>query len=256
MGHKRRIVIMDEIRGLLVVSMIIYHFLYSFQYIFAINPEIDFFKFEITKWVQIIVSTSFIFISGFSSCKSKNILKRGWRLMLVAAGISLATYIVIPSEFIAFGILHFLATCMILYGILKSVLGSDFITKNKNPLNIAVICVFFLIICYNIKSGYVGIRGVFEIEIPELFYMNTLTSIIGFPSTSFVSADYFPLIPFGFAFTGGVFFESYLGKVKIPEKAYEEHSKMLNFIGNHSFAFYIIHQPVILAVLFLYASIT
>ncbi|MGB5823487.1 MAG: heparan-alpha-glucosaminide N-acetyltransferase domain-containing protein [Proteocatella sp.] len=255
MSRIRRIVIIDEIRGFLVISMMMYHFMYSFQYIFAINPEVDFFEFAITKWIQIAISTSFIFISGFSSCKSKNILKRGWRLMLVAVAISLTTYAVLPGEFIAFGILHFLAACMILYGITKSIFGHDIINKNKNPLIITVICAFLLIICYNIQSGYIGIQGVFEVEIPKLFYMNTLTSIIGFPNTSFVSADYFPLIPFGFAFTGGVFFESYFKKIKLPENAYEEHSKTLNFIGIHSFAFYILHQPVILAVLFLYTSI-
>lgn len=255
MNHKRRIIIVDEIRGFLVISMIIYHFIYSYQYIFAINPEIDFFKFTITRWIQMAISLPFIFISGFSSSKSKNILKRGCRLLAIALMISLATYLFIPDEFIVFGILHFLATSMILYGILKLIFGENLIIKNKNPLNMVVMYVFLLIICYNIRSGYIGIHSLFEIELPELLYMNTFTSIIGFPSASFVSADYFPLIPFGFAFTGGVFFESYLNKVKLSENAYKEHSKILNFIGKHSLVFYIIHQPIILAVLFFYTLI-
>lgn len=255
MNHKRRIVLIDEIRGFLVISMIIYHFLYSLQYIFQISLQIDLFELAITKFIQITIATSFIFISGISSSKSKNILKRGFRLSLISIAISLVTYLLIPSEFIFFGILHFLAISMIIYGIFKYIFGQNFVKRQKNPLIITVICVFLLIICYNIQSGYIGIKDLFEIKIPESFYRNTLTAIIGFPDASFVSADYFPLIPFGFAFTGGAFFESYLQKVKLPETVYDQHSKVLNFIGNHSLAFYILHQPIILAILYIYTSI-
>lgn len=253
MSENKRIIILDEARGFFVICMIIYHFLYSYQYVFHLNDSVDLFNNDFMKYFQILISGSFIFISGISSSKSKNILKRGTRLFALSILISIATYFLIPQEFIVFGILHFLGFSMISLGIIRMFLERYLKKINENAHIIVLLCLFLLIICYNIKSGYIGIDGLYTMTLPKQLYKNIFTSILGFPDASFRSADYFPIIPHIFLFYAGVFSESLLTNGKIPDGAYTKHSKVLNFTGRNSLIIYILHQIVIFIFLYVYS---
>lgn len=252
MSEHKRIIVLDEARGFVVICMIIYHFLYSYQYVFHLNESVNLFNNDFMKYFQIFISSSFIFISGISSSKSKNILKRGTRLFALSILISIATYFLIPQEFIVFGILHFLGFSMISLDIIKRWLKNNFKRINENAQIMVLLCLFLLIICYNIKSGYIGIEGLYIITLPEQLYKNTLTSILGFPDASFRSADYFPIIPHIFLFYAGVFSVRLKINKKIPDGAYIKHSQVLNFTGRNSLIIYILHQPVIFILLYIY----
>lgn len=252
MTDRKRVIILDEARGFFVICMIIYHFLYSYQYVFNLNEGYNLFDNSFMKYFQIFISGSFIFISGISSWKSKDIMKRGIKLFTVALIISAVTFIAIPEEFIVFGILHFLGFSMITLGLIKKYIAAKIDIIYKNSGIIILLCLFLLIICYNVKSGYIGIEGLYTVDLPESLYRNIFTSLLGFPDAYFRSADYFPLIPHIFMFYAGVFFEILLKDRKLSEEAYKKHSGLLEFAGRNSLMIYILHQPIIFIFIYIY----
>lgn len=252
MADRKRVIILDEARGFFVICMIIYHFLYSYQYVFNLNEGYSLFDNSFMKYFQIFISSSFIFISGISSWKSKDIMKRGIRLFAVALIISTVTFIVIPDEFIVFGILHFLGFSMITLGLIKRHIAGNLNIIYKNSAIIVLLCLFLLIICYNVKSGYIGIEGLYTVDLPESLYRNIFTSLLGFPDESFRSADYFPLIPHIFMFYAGVFSEIMLKDKKLPDEAYRRHNRLLESAGRNSLTVYILHQPIIFIFIYTY----
>lgn len=252
MEDRKRLIILDEARGFFVICMIIYHFMYSYQFVFNLNDGYSLFDNDFMKYFQILISGSFIFISGISSWKSKHIMKRGVKLFTVALAISAVTFIAIPEEFIVFGILHFLGFSMITLGLIKKYLTENIDIICKNSGIIILLCLFLLIICYNVKSGYIGIEGLYTVDLPESLYRNLLTSLLGFPDSSFRSADYFPLIPHMFLFYAGVFSEILMKDKKLPEEAYKKHSSLLESAGRNSLIIYVLHQPIIFILIYVY----
>jgi len=77
--------------------------------------------------------------------------------------------------------------------------------------------------------------------------------VIGFPSNDFYSADYFPIIPWIFLGMAGYYFygtkmakklEEVFQKINMP--------KIITLVSKKSLLIYILHQVVILLVLFIY----
>ena len=105
MKNKKRIVILDTIRGILIILVILYHFLYDLNFIFNVNiPLMNTAGINIFR--DIFVSM-LIFISGICCNLSKSNLKRGIKVLFFGLVISVVTITIIPEERIIFGILHF-----------------------------------------------------------------------------------------------------------------------------------------------------
>ena len=98
----------DALRGLTVLSMVAYHFMYDVNIIYGRQPG-WYRESEVFLWQQSIC-WSFIIISGFvwPWGKRKN-LRRGLIINLWGLVISAVSYIVMPSEAIWFGVLSFMA---------------------------------------------------------------------------------------------------------------------------------------------------
>ena len=117
---KWRMHMIDEVRGLAVVCMIFYHAFYLIGEILQI------------EWGKILCNfftpaepyfaSLFIFLSGIACNLSRSNVERGVKLGIVALGITLATYLYDPNYIITFGVLHMLAVCMILYGLVSKYL--------------------------------------------------------------------------------------------------------------------------------------
>ena len=72
---------------------------------------------------------------------------------------------------------------------------------------------------------------------------------IGLKSSRFVSADYFPVIPYIFMFLTGYALHVPVKEHKLPESFYRIKCSPLEFIGRHSLLIYAVHQPLFLVVL-------
>lgn len=232
-----RIYFLDEIRALALIGMIVYHTAYDLRYLFGVS-----FDFQAAGWniLQKAVCCTFIVIAGISTRLSKNVLKHG--IIVFAAGLLMTagTAFFMPDQIIVFGILHFLGiSMMIAYLFLKG------IQKVNAPLGILFSAALFAA-SLGINRGTVCFG---KVLVPPLFYANVLTAILGFPPKGFASADYFPLLPWFFLFLAGCFLGKNFKERKIPDFFSKQHSRFLSVIGSNTLVIYILHQPVIYAVL-------
>lgn len=235
---KERIHLLDTVRGILILGVVIYHFLFDV----AVFTDIDMTWFD-DWWVNLIRDIgagTFIFISGISCHLSHNNMKRGIKAAIVAILISVVTYFFVPDEFILFGIIHLLALCMLLYEPVLRIF-------NRVP---AAFGALMALSCYlltsNVYYGYIGIAGFLEIHLPLELYGNVLGYIMGFGMYSPVSsADYFPVIPWIFLFIAGIMAGEYFERDNINGIFYKNMIPPVTWLGTKTMIIYILHQPII-----------
>ena len=102
----------------------------------------------------------------------------------------------------------------------------------------------------NIIHGTIGISS-WQYTLPPDLYANNFTAYIGLPPQSFHSADYFPLLPWIFMYTAGYFIYYCVQKFISKNNIFKFNCKPLSLLGRHSLAAYLIHQPVIIALLWI-----
>lgn len=100
----------------------------------------------------------------------------------------------------------------------------------------------------NINDGFLGFAGVPILMLPRSWYANLFTAGLGFPGPGFVSSDYFSLLPWLLLFWTGYFLyrlrpaEPLLPDIRLPG---------FSAMGRHSLLIYLLHQPVLYALLVL-----
>lgn len=243
-----RILIIDELRAIAVFLMVTYHLMYSLEFIFAVELPFSILTTPFWIWVQRLSACLFIWISGFSSRLSRHLLRNATRLAFISSIITAVTTLFLPSERILFGVLHFLSIMMFITYIYAKLLKynhSEVIQAKWSylKLTISLSLLLLFIACYRIGSwGWITNKNYF-------------TSIIGFPSHNFYSADYFPLLPWGILFYSG-----YTMTCAIPLKVISRISlchknKVIASIGGHSLWVYILHQPVIIGLFYFFRKL-
>ncbi len=236
---RNRIWLLDELRGVAVLGMVVYHAAYDLYAIFGV--ELPLFSPPLT-WLQTYVCCSFILISGVSCRLSHNNLRRGAITFGVGLLMTAGTLIFMPSEAIWFGILHFLGCAMMLYALVGR------FTDKLNPLlGTAVFMALFLALV-GIERGTVLFGTV---AVPASFYRYAWLAPLGFPGGGFSSADYFPLLPWLLLFFCGSSFGWYFKERRLPAPMMKKHSAFLAGVGQNALAIYIVHQPVIYGLLWL-----
>jgi uncharacterized membrane protein len=91
------------------------------------------------------------------------------------------------------------------------------------------------------------------IKLPEI--KTNIFMPLGLYNSSFFSADYFGLIPWLFMFVFGAFLGKYAKDGAFPIWTYKKHSRVLSFVGKNSLWFYLAHQVVLYAVLYIFLGI-
>lgn len=235
-----RIEILDELRGLCIVCMVFFHAFFDMAFIFGIFPALyDFFL-----PAEPVFAGIFVAICGICCRLSRSNLRRGLIIAAAAAGVSLVTYFLSQRgvvDPIYFGILHMLAVSVLLFAAARPLLD-----KVPPPAGVAV-CALLAVLLWNMPHGSVGIAGL-RLRVPS-----TLPDIISVPiginPADSAFSDYFPLVPWIFIFTAGTFLGKYFAEGRIPKFFYRKHVPFLSAVGRHSLIIYILHQPVIYALL-------
>lgn len=245
--NKKRIHMLDEIRGFAIICMIFHHAFLDVGDVLGL--EWGYKVFDALCTVQPIFWAAFIIISGMCSRLSRNTIKRG--LIVFASGcvITLFTAVLMPlfgfvGAEIYFGILHCLGACMIIAGLLMPLI------KKINYKIGAGVCAVLFLAFYDIEK-----RSIFfgQISLPDSWYQYDFLAPIGLHSSSFFSADYFSIIPWVFMFLCGAFIGKLAVDESLPEIMYQKHSKFLSIVGKNSLWVYLAHQPIIYAVFFVIA---
>ncbi len=237
---KSRIHLLDELRGLAVLCMVFYHAFFSAGYFFKIKWAADLMNFFMPA--EPYFAGLFILISGMACNLSHSNLERGVKLGMIAMGVTIVTYFAVPDSMISFGILHMLAVCMMLYGLIGKYLKILPIWAGM------ILNILLFVLTMNIQKGSLGIPFVFSWTIPQEWYKTSVLFMFGLPDKTFVSSDYFPLFPWLFLFFTGAFFGRLIPQKKFPKWTAKKHIPPLAFLGRHALIIYLAHQPIIIGI--------
>lgn len=227
----------DALRGTAVVMMVVFHTVFSLDYL---GVE----EFDVTRgfWRAFALTTATLFIAiagvslSVSSARAgpalggrgvalKN-LRRGMGIFLVGTGITLVTWLLVPSEFILFGVLHCIG--------LSIALSPLYLRLGRANLALGA----GIILLAPLIGGIPGPLAL---------------AWLGIHPADFASLDYVPLVPWLGVFLVGLS----LGTLLYPEglrgfRAAGEEGPLLRpvtFLGRHSLPIYLVHVPVILLLL-------
>ena len=234
----RRIEAIDLARGLALIAMAVYHFAWDLEFFGYADPGMT----AVGGWKFFArsIASSFLFLVGVSLylAHAKGIRWTGfWRRLFMVAGaaaaITLVTWFATPESFIFFGILHQIAVASLL-GLLFVGLPWPLVFT----IAVAVIAAPFWLATPALDAPFWWWTGLSEIR-PR-------------------SNDYVPLFPWFGAVLCGIAAAGASQQAGILDRlarlAIPRWSGLVGFAGRHSLAFYLLHQPVLIACVFLFAQ--
>ena len=221
----------DALRGIALVAMIAYHFAFDLRFFGVTRADFENDPFWLAARGAIVAS--FLLLAGISAVLSDRTGVNGTRfarrigvIALCALLASAASYFVFPQTFIYFGILHCIAVSLVIARPLV-----------RRP----AACV--LLGTSIIAAG---------LSFSHPWFDTRWTSWIGFTTTRPATQDFVPLFPWlgvvllgvgaGHALAAGGF--SALAALRTWPVA-------LRTMGRHSLAIYMVHQPILMALLWL-----
>ena len=242
MKNKNRYTILDALRGITIISMVLYHTVWDLIYMFHI-PWTWFGSDVAHFWQQSILWT-FLLLSGFCWSMGKKKLKRAFTVLAGSATITMITVLLVPEGLIWFGVLSLIGT-----GMLVTIPLDRIFQKIPAGAGLCMSCILF-IVTRNVGIGEISIGNWELFQLPESWYSNYITAYLGFPSEAFVSQDYVPVIPWIFLYWAGYFLYHIFRKKDWLKYLSAFSVKSLEWLGRHSLSIYMLHQPVIYVVLY------
>ena len=233
-----RIAFLDEVRGLCCILMVFHHAFYTAGYIYGF--DLGRFLFDFFAVPGPFFAGLFILICGLCCRFSRSNLKRGLLLLGVAMAMSLFLMLFMPGAEIWYGILHFLASGILLYALTHRLLD-----RVPPAVGLAV-CGVLTLLCWNLplgEGGYVGIPGLFTLEVPTAWRHVDWLFPLGLAYGQ--SADYFPFLKWIWVFLAGVFLGRWAREGRFPAWMSRSRARWLSAVGHYTLWVYIAHQPVI-----------
>lgn len=170
-------------------------------------------------------SVAFFLISGICATLGSHSLRRGLIVFGCGLVVSAVTYLAYPEIGVAFGVLHCLGICMMLWPLLK-----------RLPTAAAGI---FAVLLIALGLWF----QTFRIRTPCLFPL-------GLMAPGFFSSDYFPLCPYlGFFLLGAALGKTFYKQKRTLLPKSNTHNPVIRFLslcGRHSLIIYLLHQPLLM----------
>lgn len=181
-----RYALLDELRGLDLVSMMLYHGCWDLVNLFGIQAD-WYYGLPGHLWQQSICWV-FILLSGFCVQLGHHTLRRGAQVFGAGALVTAVTLLFMPEDRVVFGVLTLLGSAMLLTGLLEKPLR-----RIPPAAGFAISAVLFAL-TRNVSAGYLGF-GSLRLWLPQTLYVNYATAYFGFYPLWFYSTDYFALLP-------------------------------------------------------------
>ena len=234
-----RIPFVDAARGVALIAMTIYHFTWDLAHFGWVLSE------TVGSWPWRVFARSiaftFLFFAGVGlvlahgdGVRWRAFWRRTAMVALAAAAVSVATWFFVPDGFVFFGILHAIA--------LFSVLSLPFVfapTWLAGALGVTVLAI--------------GLTQTTTWTQPAALWW---VGLVAQPPRSF---DYVPLLPWWGATLLGVAF----ARIALRQGWWRAMATWrmpvdgpLRFLGRHSLAYYLAHQPILFALLFAFTALT
>ena len=228
-GGKRELKIrygeIDVLRAVAIVLMVIFHLVYDLKEFTLVRID-D----QSPLWFSIGKASAllFMFISGLSSGFSRSPVSRGLKVLLCGMGITAVTYLFMKDEYVRFGILHFLGVSMILYPLLAKMPSWSL-------------------------WGFAGSSVVLGFWFKEQVLKTSLLLPFGLMYNGFGSIDYYPLFPYLAVTLLGILAYRYFYAQQMQRIfSFELKSKQIKWLSRNSLGIYIVHQPLILLIIFIF----
>ena len=271
-----RLALLDSLRGLTLISMILYHACWDAVYLLGANwPWYG--SRAAYIWQQSICWT-FIMLSGFCIPFSSKLLRRGLEVFGAGALVMAVTCLLLPEDRVVFGVLTLIGSCMLLMIPLRKILGGDSraeatadrtaVRKASGVSRAAILFIVFAILFILFKDVNYGEIGTgmlhrivpaipkLTIRIPEALYANLATAYLGFPPADFYSTDYFSLLPWSFLYLCGYELHWILKAAGVLDAPIlKKEIRPLAFMGRNSLVIYLLHQPVLYLFVLLYSAL-
>jgi uncharacterized membrane protein len=234
-----RIHAIDVARGLALLAMASYHFTWDLEFFGYASPGLT--AFGGWKFYARCIASTFLFLVGVSlvlahgrGIRWRSFWKRLAMVAAAAAAISIVTRFATPDTFIFFGILHEIA--------LASLLGLTFL--RLPGLLTLVVAALVVAAPHYLRSPI--------FDHPALWWL-------GLSTVDPRSNDYVPLFPWFGAVLAGIGVTRIAVSSGLMERVRQlsVHSRLkpLVLAGQHSLAFYLIHQPVLIACVWLFSQV-
>lgn len=234
---------LDAIRGLTLLSMIVYHTCWDLNYLFGVDIE-GYGSVWSYIWQQSICWT-FILLSGFSWSLGKNHVKRGITVFVAGLLITAVTLLAMPDERVICGVLTLIGSCMLLMIPLEKLLR-----RVPAGTGFFVSMLLFLLL-RNVNHRELGFEALVIAKLPEWLYANMFSTYLGFPERGFYSTDYFSLFPWCFLFMAGYFLYRLAESRKLLERLFSWKLPPVALAGRYSLPLYMLHQPVVFGILWI-----
>lgn len=221
----------DALRGSAVIGMVIYHFAFALFFFGGFPIPIFHWSWEL---FQTLVAGTFLVLVGYSlrlswqrqtdegkGSKEKvlSVLLRGIKVFGMGLVITVATWMFLPGMYVRFGVLHLIGASLVLalpllrWPRLATMLGTG---------------ILLLPLLVTLPPG------------------NIFTLWLGFVPQGFRSLDYFPAIPWFGLVLIGTWLASW---IHFPSS--DNPVPWLGWIGRHALAIYMLHQPIVIGIVFL-----
>ncbi|MDD2587337.1 MAG: heparan-alpha-glucosaminide N-acetyltransferase domain-containing protein [Atopobiaceae bacterium] len=239
-GHPARLRGFDVLRGIACLSMVGFHLCYDLTALkgmvlwFFVPPFEDIWRASI--------SWTFLLLAGCMCALSRSNLRRSVVYLAVAALITLVTTLAGVDLPITFGIIFCMGASTLVAWALER-----FGVAPHGPVAAMVLASLF-VLCLEVPSGRVGL-GPLSIALPHSMYGTDWLSWLGLPGPTFSSGDYYPLLPYCLLYLCGSALGSWWSARGWPRFCSSLHARPLEFVGRHSLALYVLHQPLLLVLL-------
>ena len=234
-GKPQRFIELDILRGFAILFMIILHLLWDLDYFGILPLNTNLYS------LNLIVPVIFFLLVGICQAVNNNkyqnqpkkmyirSIQRGLWILNLGILFTLLTAIFLPGRPILFGVLHCIGCCLILSTLLLRF-------KSTNVIFAA------LVIVTGLALGFF-----FTTENPN---MVELAAGIHESDVAAHTIDYFPILPwFGVCLLGitlgNILYKDNKRRFPLPDLSHYKPTKPFSWLGQHSLAIYLVHQPII-----------
>ena len=232
----QRVPAVDVLRGLALAAMIVYHFCFDLAYLRL--AAFDFYRDPWWLHARTVILSSFLLLAGVSLVLAERTVdgRAGFwrhvvRIAACAVAVSFASYLLFPRSYIWFGVLHAIAVSLVLVRPLA---------RRPRAALLAGLAV--------IAAG---------MTIQSAWFDSRAWGWLGFMTAKPVTEDYVPLFPWTGVMLVGIAAGHALLRAQFRGIGFLARGpRAIAWMGRHSLAIYMVHQPLLLGLLYLFARRT